>query len=86
MLLVEGMSPTVGKLPEFTGWEHLVVPACAVLWRRSPDETWEPGFLFFLIAALMLIPSQVLAYQLVESLASQFSCKATNGNEGNGGK
>jgi len=86
VLLVDGMSLTVGKLPKFTGWEHVVVPACAVLWRGSLDETWEPGFLFFLIAALMLIPSQVLPYQLVKSLASQFLCKATNGDEGNGGK
>ena len=66
------MSPAVGKLPKFMGWELLIlVPASVVHWRGSLGETWEPGFLSasFLVVPLMFIPSQELTYQLVKSLA-----------------
>lgn len=66
------MSPVVGKLPKFMGWEPLtVVPASVVQWRGSLGETREPGFLLasFLVVSLMFIPSQELTYQLVKSLA-----------------
>lgn len=70
------MSPAVGKLPKFMGWEPLiVVPACVVQQRGSLGETWEPSFLLasFLIVPLMFFPSQELNYQLVKSLAKSIN-------------
>lgn len=60
------MSPAVGKLPKFMGWEPLIV----VQWKGSLGETWEPSFLLasFLVVPLMF-PSQELTYQLVKSFA-----------------
>lgn len=77
------MSPGVGKLPKFMGWEPLIV----VQWKGSLGETWEPGFLLasFLVVPLMLVPSQELTYQLVKSLQNRFMSRAANGDEGNGG-
>lgn len=75
------------QLPKFLGWEGFAaVPAYAMLWGGLMGETWEPGFplSFFLIAALMLIPSQVPAWS--SHLQNQSRSRATNGGEGKEGE
>lgn len=61
------MSPAVGKLPKFMGWE----PRIVVQWEGSLGEAREPSFLLasFLLVPLMFVPSQELTYQLVKSFA-----------------
>lgn len=77
------------QLPKFLGWEGFAaVPAYAMLWGGLMGETWEPGFplSFFLLAALMLIPSQLPAHAWSSHLQNQSRSRATNGGEGKEGE
>lgn len=83
------VSAAAGELPKFSWWEGFAAgPARAVLWGGLQGETWEPGFplSFFLIAALVLIPSQVPAHTLSSHLQNQSRSRATNGGEGKEGE